>query len=82
MHSAAADSDEEKVFVKRKKRSSIFFKKKPVSYIIKNNKLCSNNMTVPILTDGLWSSVTKMQQIFFSHLFIVHFCTGSPKKKE
>lgn len=34
MHSAAADSDEEKVFVKRKKRSSIFFKKKPVSYTI------------------------------------------------
>ncbi|XP_054720652.1 uncharacterized protein LOC129230278 [Uloborus diversus] len=29
MNSVAADSDEEKVFIKRKKRSSIFFKKKP-----------------------------------------------------
>ncbi|XP_055938422.1 rho guanine nucleotide exchange factor 28-like isoform X4 [Argiope bruennichi] len=38
MNSATADSDEDKVFVKRKKRSSIFFKKKPDKHKSKEGK--------------------------------------------
>ncbi|KAG8190158.1 hypothetical protein JTE90_008692 [Oedothorax gibbosus] len=38
MNSATADSDEDKVFVKRKKRSSIFFKKKPDKHKLKEGK--------------------------------------------
>lgn len=56
MHSAAADSDEEKVFVKRKKRSSIFFKKKPVSCNIKK----------PI--GALTKLKTSMEQTNFCHV--------------
>ncbi|XP_042904190.1 rho guanine nucleotide exchange factor 28 isoform X3 [Parasteatoda tepidariorum] len=53
MQTAAGDSDEEKVFVKRKKRSSIFFKKKPDKNKIKEGKkaphqyiICSGSLGV------------------------------------
>ncbi|XP_035217532.1 rho guanine nucleotide exchange factor 18-like isoform X4 [Stegodyphus dumicola] len=46
MHSATADSDEEKVFVKRKKRSSIFFKKKPDKHKSKEGKKVAHQFVI------------------------------------